>query len=286
AGRGGLRHDALPAGAGGRRLPDPPRLAVREVRRDAPARERHDRHGRLLRAHADREGPPDDVAAIGRRLPRGLRAAARGRRRHRLDPPERRDLRHVRQRAPGQAVARGARPERPHRGHRLDHDLRRPRRRRDGRGGQGQVRRRAQRGGRPRPQGARALQALVRRRHARVPQARRAHRPRPGVARRRAEDQADPLDRVGDHADRARPHERQGLRPDGRLPARTGRRWRRRVDRAAHPRRGPGRTARRGGSRDLWVRADLRLGDRAGHRRARRPGAARRRRPARLVPAL
>ena len=60
-----------------------------------------------------------------------------------------------------------------------------PRRGARGRGRAG--RRRARARGR-----ARALQMLVRRRHARVPAPRRAHRRRAGVARRGAEDQADP----------------------------------------------------------------------------------------------
>ena len=40
--------------------------------------------------------PADDLAALGRRLPRRLRAAARRGARHRLDPPRRADLRHLR----------------------------------------------------------------------------------------------------------------------------------------------------------------------------------------------
>ena len=63
-------------------------------------------------------------------------------------------------------------------------------------------------GRRARARGARGAAHLVLRRHARVPAPRRAHRPRPGVARRHAEDQADPLARVRDHAGRARAHGR------------------------------------------------------------------------------
>ena len=71
---------------------------------------------------------------------------------------------------------------------------------------------------RPRRRGRRRHEDLVRGRHAGVPQARRAHRHRAGVARRRAEDQADPHDRPRDHARRARPHRGPRLRADGRLP--------------------------------------------------------------------
>ena len=53
---------------------------------------------------------------------------------------------------------------------------------------------------RPRRASRRRDEDLVRRRHARVPAPRRAHRRRAGLARRRAEDQADPHDRRRDHA--------------------------------------------------------------------------------------
>ena len=68
---------------------------------------------------------------------------------------------------------------------------------------------------------ARDAEDLVRRRHARVPAPRRARRRRAGVARRRAEDQADPHARRRDHAGRARAHVRQGVRADGRVHAST-----------------------------------------------------------------
>ena len=50
----------------------------------------------LLRAAAHAERAADDVAAVDRRLPRGLRAAGRERARHRVGPPLRRHLRHLR----------------------------------------------------------------------------------------------------------------------------------------------------------------------------------------------
>ena len=84
--------------------------------------------------------------------------------------------------------------------------------------------------------GQRQGEALVRRRHARVPAPRRAHRRRPGLARRRAEDQADPDASTA----RSRPIERvrtagPRVRAHGRLPALAAGRRRRRLDRPAHP---------------------------------------------------
>jgi hypothetical protein len=90
---------------------------------------------------------------------------------------------------------------------------------------------------------------VVRGRHARVPPARRAHRRRPGLARRRAEDQADPHLRRRDRAHRARAHRGAGLRADGPLPAVAPRRRRRRLGHPAHPGarglRAPGRRGAR-----------------------------------------
>ena len=99
-------------------------------------------------------------------------------------------------RAAGQGAARGARARRAHRGPRLGDRVRRARAHGAGRGGAG-ARRRRRSARSSRTRGPRAsAEDLVRRRHARVPAPRRAHRRRAGVARRRAEDQADPLDRV------------------------------------------------------------------------------------------
>ena len=123
------------------------------------------------------------------------------RRRHRLDPPLRRDLRHG---ALGRAGARRARRARRRRRAGSSCSTRAPaapghglmavaaanaaegRRRRAGRGRRGEALRRAD-------------EDPVRRRHARVPAPRRADRRRAGVARLGAEDQADPLDRERDH---------------------------------------------------------------------------------------
>ena len=60
-------------------------------------------------------------------------------------------------------------------------------------------------------------QDVVRRRHARVPQARRADRRRERVDRVDPEGQADPHRRERDDPGRARAHERRGVRADGRL---------------------------------------------------------------------
>ena len=169
-----------------------------------------------------RPRPADDLPALDRRLPRRLGAAARGRPRHRLDPPRRRHLGHLsrpparprrcstsaasasrvavidardRLRRPGlRACWRRVRPPAPA----ADMDGRR----------------------RARARGARGAADLVLHRHARVPAPRRAHRPGAGLARQHAEDQADPLARARDHAGRARPHRRPRLRADGRLRAR------------------------------------------------------------------
>ena len=56
---------------------------------------------RLLCAPAHRPRAADHLAALDRRLPRGVGAAARRRPRRRLDPPRRRHLGHLRGRAPG-----------------------------------------------------------------------------------------------------------------------------------------------------------------------------------------
>ena len=100
-GRRSHRQHALPARRRPRALRDARRLAVRQARRRSRARERADRSRRLLRAPALGVGRADDVAAVGRRLPRRLRAAARGRSGHRLDPPLGRGLGHVRLGAAG-----------------------------------------------------------------------------------------------------------------------------------------------------------------------------------------
>ena len=81
-------------------------------------------------------------------------------------------------------------------------------------------RRQRRRGGRGRPGLPARPEGLVRGRHARVPAPRRPRRRRPGVARLDAEDQADPLDRVGDPADRARAHVGARVRAPDRVPDR------------------------------------------------------------------
>ena len=82
-------------------------------------------------------------------------------------------------------------------------------------------RRQRRRGGRGRAQALPARpEGLVRGRHARVPAPRRPRRRRAGVARLDAEDQADPLDRVGDPADRARAHVGAHVRAADRVPRR------------------------------------------------------------------
>ena len=180
--RGGERH---PPGQPLRPLAGPRRP------RGRPARLR-----RVLRAPAHGARPADDVAAVGRRLPRRLRAAARRRARHRLHPPLG---------AGSRAPTTRRSPPRPS----LDEQGR------DGRievidsatacGGLGLValaaaaggaRGRGRRGRRPPgPGGARAAEHVVLHRHAGVPAPRRAHRRGQRVARHDAEDQADPQGR-------------------------------------------------------------------------------------------
>ena len=179
----------------------------------------------LLRAAAHRARPADDLAAVDRRLPRGLRAAGRGR-----ATTSSRSTSPAGSPAPSSPRAR-PRPRSPRASRGAASRSSTPRR---ACGGIGLVR--ARRRPRPRAAGAdveqvvaRAHEArrrdedLVRRRHARVPAARRAHRHGAGHARRRAEDQADPHDRRRDHAGRARAHRGPRLRAHGRLPARRAR---------------------------------------------------------------
>ena len=135
--------------------------------------------------------------------------------RHRLGPHRRRDLRHRRVGAPGGRGADARAPAAPHRGHRLAQRVRRasassrwPRAAaaRDG-GDVDAVAARVRDGGR----GAKIWFAVdtleFLRRGGRIGAA-------PGLARRRAEDQADPHGRGRDHADRARAH-RRGARSSG-----------------------------------------------------------------------
>ena len=167
--------------------------------------------------------PADDLAAVDRRLPRGLRAAARCRQRHRLDPPRRRDVGH--RAAPPSRRASSSAPE-PTGCTCVDSAT--------ACGGEGLVvlaaaargprRRRAaavaeQRAARPR-----AAEDVVRDRDARVPAPRRTDRRRAGMARLGAEDQADPDRRIGDHAGRAGAHLEARVRADGRPAAVAARR--------------------------------------------------------------
>ena len=80
---------------------------------------------------------------------------------------------------------------------------------------------RQRRGDRARARDAQGAADLVLPGHARVPAARRAHRQGPGVDRRHAEDQADPLARVRDRAGRARAHRRAGVRAHGQVRRRS-----------------------------------------------------------------
>ncbi len=71
------------------------------------------------------------------------------------------------------------------------------------------------RGRRARARDAQGAAHLVLPGHARVPAPRRTRRQGTGLARRHAEDQADPLAGVRDHARRARAHRRAGVRAHG-----------------------------------------------------------------------
>ena len=178
------------------RARDPRREPLREPGRAAHEGVGHARLRCVLRRAAHRRRAADDLAAVDRRLHRGLRAARRRRARHRLDPPLRRPFRHGRIGAPGSRRARGPAP---HRGGRLAQLRRRPRdgrARRPGRSRRGRGRRA---GRRACPSGDGGDGDLVLRRHARVLPARRSHRPRAGVDRERAQRQADPVV-LGGHA--------------------------------------------------------------------------------------
>ena len=86
---------------------------------------------------------------------------------------------------------------------------------------------------------------VVRRGHARVPQAQRPDRRGERMDRLDAQDQAHPHARAGDHADRAGAHQRPRFRADGRLRGGAPRGRRERLGRPAHPVARRGRAARR-----------------------------------------
>ena len=168
---------------------------------------------RLLRAPGRDQGPADHLAALGRGLPRGLRADPRGGRRHRVDPPLRR---HLGDRAGGRAGARSAGRGRASTPARIA-GLRTPRRRAAGIGLVAMAARRRGRGGRhgaPRsPTAARAMRADLKtwfavdtleflRRGGRIGSAQ-------AYLGSALQHQADPHARQGDRADRARPHRRR-----------------------------------------------------------------------------
>ena len=145
------------------------------------------------------------------------------------------------------------------------------------RAGRGQGRRRG-----ARARDAQGAENLVLPGHARVPAPRRAHRQGPGLARRHAEDQADPLAGVRDHARGASAHRRPRVRAHGRLRRSSSTTRRRRLGRPAHPGARPGRAADRALPRDLRHRAGLHLRGRPGDRHLHRARPdRRRRRPAR-----
>ena len=111
--------------------------------------------------------------------------------------------------------------------------------------------------------GAQGAAALVRHRHARVPQARRAHRRRQRVDRLHAEGEADPHGRERDDPGRARAHLVARRSSACVEYARSLRRLgRRRVVGAAHQRARPVRAAGRALHRDLRARPDDRERDR------------------------
>src|SRR3954453_1559165 len=143
-----------------------------------------------------------------------IRAARGGRDGGRLDPLGRRDLGDGGERAPGRRAGGRAR-----RGHGLRDGVRRVG---PGRacGGPGGARRGVDGGGRRgRARGAGRAEDLVRDRHTRLPAARGADRQGPGDARRRAEDQADPVAGVRDRSRRTSPDLRARVRAAGRLRA-------------------------------------------------------------------
>ena len=197
----------------------------------------------VLRGAAPRRQPAEDLPAVGRRLHRGLRAAARARRRDRLDPHLGRHLGHRRVGPPGGRAARARRPRRRARPRRrLGHRRRRPGHRHARGGALRAARRHARRGRRRRQPRPRRAEDVVRDRHARVPQARRADRRRERLDRLDAEDQADPDRRARAEPGRARAHQLADVRAAGRLRAAAPRLRRRRLGRPAH------RRARRGGA--------------------------------------
>ena len=174
-----------------------------------------------------------------------VRAAAGRRQRDRVRAHLGRALRHARGGAPGEGCALARRQgRRAHRGRRLD-DRRRRARLHGARGGEGGARRREREGGRrARGAGAQGAPALVRDRHARVPEARRPDRRRQRMDRLDAQGEADPHRRERDDPGRASADVEPDVRAPGRVRARVRGVGRRRVVRAAHQRTGPVRRAR------------------------------------------
>src|SRR5680860_378936 len=116
---GRLRQHGLPPVRADRRTRHRDDQPLRLDRRRPPTRVRDRGLRRLLRAAARLRGGRDDLAALDRRLRLGLRAAARGGPRSRLDPHLGRHLRHLQGGQPG--------PRSPHRrgqGRRADQGLR------------------------------------------------------------------------------------------------------------------------------------------------------------------
>ena len=116
-----------------------------------------------------------------------------------------------------------ARPRRARRGDRRGNRLRRGGPAGARRGRRRPLGRRHCRRCRARARDAQGAAHLVLPRHARVPAPRRTRRQSPGLARGHAEDQADPLARVRDHARRARAHGRPRVRAHGQVRAGTPR---------------------------------------------------------------
>ena len=235
-GRRRHRHDALPAARARRASRPAPGLALRQLRGRRPSARPTCRLRRLLRAPAHRRSC---------RRPRSRRSATSSPSTSRCSTPAHDIVSiHLSGGISGTSTApAGARPARRARHRpgaidraRLGDRLRRARPGGDRRGRGRARRRRTAEVAADARRGARGeLKIWFARRHARVPAPRRPGRRRAGVARRGAEDQADPLDRDGDHCRSSACGPPAGVRAHGRVHRSAPRRRRRRVGRPAHP---------------------------------------------------
>src|SRR5215207_353645 len=275
--RRGDRQHLVPTAGADRASRHSGRPAVRRLRR-RPHRAggRDHRLPGVLRGAAQRRDAAHHLAALGGRLHRRVRATAGRRRRGGLGSHLRRPVRHTRGSAAGQGGAEPRRQgRRAYRGGGLDNRGRRPRLH-GARGREGGARRSEREGrGQARRGGAQGAEALVRDRHARVPQTRRAHRGGQRVDRLDPSGEADPHRGERDDPGGAGAHLVAHVRAPGRVCGRLRGLRRQRLVGPAHQRAGPVCRARGQVCRGVRIAAHDRQRDRTGAVRAHGTGAAR-----------